>query len=147
MVEAHSKRLVEFLQRVMQYAAPLTTPANVAWFLSSYARDALARIEGRQLRALQLVHEALEAALGIRFEGAQGIQVGTAIGLLLRREGHTGTDTVHYRELWGDDVLVDIDRERLEERMRKYFDPTISHAEMARIAPGIGQSNRHFGAI
>jgi hypothetical protein len=34
-----------------------------------------------------------------------------------------------------DDLVVDIDRERLEERMRQYFDPKISHDEMCRISP------------
>jgi len=34
-----------------------------------------------------------------------------------------------------DDVVVDIERERLVERMKQYFDPKISHDEMRRIAP------------
>lgn len=56
-------RLVEFLQRVMRHAAPLRTPADIAWFLASYAREALARLEGRELRALSELRAALEQAL------------------------------------------------------------------------------------
>src|SRR5207245_2397238 len=38
MAEAQGERCTEFLRRVMLYAAPLTEPADVAWFLASYAR-------------------------------------------------------------------------------------------------------------
>jgi predicted helicase len=34
-----------------------------------------------------------------------------------------------------DDVVVDIDRERLVERMKLYFDPRVSHEEMRRVSP------------
>jgi len=34
-----------------------------------------------------------------------------------------------------DDLVVDIDRSRLERRMQQYFDPDVSHEEMRRIAP------------
>src|ERR1019366_2169736 len=33
-----------------------------------------------------------------------------------------------------DDVVVDIDEERLIKRMKKYFDPKVTHEEMLRIA-------------
>ncbi|MBA3531438.1 MAG: N-6 DNA methylase, partial [Ardenticatenales bacterium] len=68
----HNTPLVEFLQRAMQHAAPLRTPVDVAWFLASYAREALALLEGRELRALDTLRSAFEAALGIRFEGERG---------------------------------------------------------------------------
>jgi hypothetical protein len=45
-----------------------------------------------------------------------------------------------------DDVLVDIDRERLVERMAQYFDPQISHEEMGRIAPMVMQDTARFKA-
>ena len=139
----------------------------------------------------------------------EGIQVGTAITLLVRREvEHTGATTV-FRHLWGrrkreallesldtpqaipyqtiepqlalglplvptrtaanylewpllpglfptayagvktsrDSVVVDIDRERLEARMRQYFDPTLSNAEMARIAPDTMEDAYGFNAL
>jgi hypothetical protein len=63
---------VEFLQRIMMHAASLSDPSDVAWFLASYARDAKARIEGVDLPALGSVREALEEALGLRFEGEKG---------------------------------------------------------------------------
>jgi hypothetical protein len=46
-----------------------------------------------------------------------------------------------------DDVLIDIDRDRLIERMQQYFDPAISHAEIARILPGVMESGSGFNAI
>jgi N-6 DNA Methylase len=65
-------RFIEFLERVMLHAAPLVAPEDVAWFLASYAREAKARIEGVGLPALSTVREALEEALGLKFEGEKG---------------------------------------------------------------------------
>ena len=70
----HGERLSEYLKRVMLAAAPLDAPETLAWFLASYARDARERIEHEQvaLESLQNVREALEQALGLKFEGEQG---------------------------------------------------------------------------
>lgn len=62
----------EFLRRVMMNAAPLRKPEDIAWFLASYARDALATLEGKDASALDPLRSALETALGIRFEGQKG---------------------------------------------------------------------------
>jgi type ISP restriction-modification system protein/N-6 DNA methylase len=70
--EGQGERFTEFLKRVMLYAAPLTNPADVAWFLASYARDARARIEDVDFPALTAVRTALEEALGVTFEGRRG---------------------------------------------------------------------------
>jgi hypothetical protein len=43
-----------------------------------------------------------------------------------------------------DDVLVDIDRERLEQRMRHYFNPAISNETMHQIAPGVMEQSSTF---
>jgi len=43
-----------------------------------------------------------------------------------------------------DDVVVDIDRDRLVQRMQQYFDPAISHEEMRQIAPGAMRSGARF---
>ena len=67
-----SERCIEYLKRVMLHAAPLTEPKDLAWFLASYARDARIRIESSELPALKVVREALEEALGLRFEGEKG---------------------------------------------------------------------------
>lgn len=64
--------LGEFLQRVLMNAAPLTRPEDVAWFLASYARDALATLADKDASALSGLRSALETALGIRFDGAKG---------------------------------------------------------------------------
>jgi len=139
----------------------------------------------------------------------EGIQVGTAVALLVRREEHTKLHTVRYREWWGqgkraallasltgpdaapycdvvppnalglpfapaqvgaayeawpllpdlfpasfpgvqtkrDDVVVDIDRDRLVQRMEAYFDPRVSDEQMRRIAPGAFDETARFDPI
>ncbi len=72
MATAHGERFIEYLKRVMLQAAPLAAPKDLAWFLASYARDAKARIEGADLPALQMLRDALEEALGLKFEGDKG---------------------------------------------------------------------------
>ncbi len=135
-----------------------------------------------------------------------GIQVGTAIALLVRRKNHGMASEVSFRHLWGtrklqelemdavsneplsydahepelalglpfkprtvatayltwpkltevfpvsfpgvktsrDDVVVDIDRGRLVDRMTKYFDPKISHEQMRHISPGAMDPSQRF---
>ena len=72
MAEDHSERFTEYLKRVLLHEAPLATPEDVAWFLASYARDARARLEAGELPGLRVVREALEDALGLKFEGDKG---------------------------------------------------------------------------
>ncbi len=72
MAQELEERFSEYLKRVMLYAAPLTRPEDLAWFLASYARDAKSRIEQVDLPALTEVRSALEDALGIKFEGERG---------------------------------------------------------------------------
>jgi len=70
--QEHGERFTEYLKRVLLHAAPLTGPQDVAWFLASYARDAKARLEGKDLPALAGLRNALEEALGLKFEGDKG---------------------------------------------------------------------------
>ena len=139
----------------------------------------------------------------------EGIQVGTAIALLVRKQPHREASAVHFKNWWGrskradllaslgqetgatyhslvpapklglpylplltgdhyqqwprlmdlfpasfpgiqpcrDDVVVDIDRERLVQRMTKYFDPSITHDEMRQIAPNAVINSAGFDAI
>ncbi|MBM4272893.1 MAG: DNA methyltransferase [Deltaproteobacteria bacterium] len=70
--QEHGERFIEYLKRVMLHAAPLARPEDAAWFLASYARDAKARLEGKDLPALSGLRGALEEALGLRFEGDKG---------------------------------------------------------------------------
>ncbi len=66
-------RFVEFLRRAMLHAAPLTEPEDLAWFLASYAREARGRVEqSANLPALEGLKNALEEALGMKFEGEKG---------------------------------------------------------------------------
>ncbi|MFP5265461.1 MAG: type ISP restriction/modification enzyme [Blastocatellia bacterium] len=138
----------------------------------------------------------------------EGIQVGTAIALLVRNKSHENAEEIQFRNLWGktkrarlletaeqvseslyqkvrpavdvglpfmpteinihyfawpllpdlfpisfpgvktsrDDVVVDIDRERLVQRMEKYFDPATSHEEMRRLFPGAMENASGFDA-
>ena len=66
-------RLGEYLARALSHRAALAEPKDLAWLLASYARDGLARVEAAGgAPQLAAVREALEEALGIRFEGEQG---------------------------------------------------------------------------
>ena len=65
--------LGEYLSRALSHRATLVEPKDVAWLLASYARDALARVEeAGDEPSLHAVREALEEALGVRFEGERG---------------------------------------------------------------------------
>jgi len=69
----HGDQFIEFIRRACLHAAPLTNPKDVAWFLASYARDALARVERKKgLPALQAVRTALEESLGMTFMDERG---------------------------------------------------------------------------
>lgn len=46
-----------------------------------------------------------------------------------------------------DNLVVDIDRERLLERMRQYFDPKISHADLARLMPAAMERSARFDPV
>jgi hypothetical protein len=64
---------VEFMKRACLHAAPLLNPKDVAWFLASYARDGLRRVEARKdLPALGAIRSALEDALGMKFTEEKG---------------------------------------------------------------------------
>ncbi len=63
----------EYLQRVMRQNVPLTNPQDVAWFLASSAREAKRRVEASaHLAGLQSLRQALEEALGMKFQGKDG---------------------------------------------------------------------------
>jgi hypothetical protein len=68
----HGERMLEYLRRVLLHNAPLAKPEDVAALLASYAHDARLRIEQVDLPALASLRQALEDALGLRFEGHKG---------------------------------------------------------------------------
>jgi len=70
--QEYGETLTEYLRRAMLQAAPVSSPRDLAWFLASYARTASARIEGKDIPAMKSVRSALEAALGLKFEGDKG---------------------------------------------------------------------------
>ena len=66
-------RLGEYLSRILSHQASLAEPRDLAWFLASYARDGLSRVEASgDAPSLESLRTALENALGIRFEGVRG---------------------------------------------------------------------------
>ncbi|WP_400765480.1 type ISP restriction/modification enzyme [Methylosinus sporium] len=63
----------EYLKRALTQSVALREPKDVAWFLASYARDALQRVdEAGGLPALANVRASLEEALGVRFTSEKG---------------------------------------------------------------------------
>jgi hypothetical protein len=70
--DREGERFADFLRRVILHAAELAQPKDVAAFLASYAREARWRVERHDLAALAPLREALEQALGLKFEGSEG---------------------------------------------------------------------------
>ncbi len=70
--QRHGVHFAEFLQRVMMIAAPLVRAEDIAWFIASYARDALQTLNEKDNSALDPLRKSLETALGVRFEGEEG---------------------------------------------------------------------------
>lgn len=71
--DALRQQFLDFLQRCLLWRAPLSRPQDVAFFLASYARDALLRLEGKaDLPALGTLRSALEKSLGIAFDARDG---------------------------------------------------------------------------
>ena len=67
--------LGEYLARALSHRAALAEPKDLAWFLASYARDGLARVEAAgEVASLNVVRSALEEALGVRFRGEKGMR-------------------------------------------------------------------------
>lgn len=71
--EEVGQAFAEYLRRALTQSVSLREPKDVAWFLASYARDALVRVEEKgDVPALKAVRSALEEALGVQFEGKKG---------------------------------------------------------------------------
>ncbi|VXD01809.1 conserved hypothetical protein [Sphingomonas sp. T1] len=69
----YGRTFFEFLRRALTQSVALHEPKDVAWFLASYARDALQRVtDAGDLPALHTVRESLEGALGVAFEAEKG---------------------------------------------------------------------------
>lgn len=60
---------VSFLQRSLASRAPVTTPEHLAWFLASYARLALGRVQQQGLSELAPLKSDLQKALGVTYTG------------------------------------------------------------------------------
>lgn len=71
--KTHGLAFIEYLRRALTQNVALVQPKDVAWFLASYARDALARVDAAgDLPALKTVRNALQDALGITFDEEKG---------------------------------------------------------------------------
>ena len=65
--------LGEYLFRALSQRAAISEPKDLAWLLASFARDGLARVDAAgDTTSLTSIRDALEEALGVRFEGDQG---------------------------------------------------------------------------
>jgi hypothetical protein len=63
----------EYLKRALTQSVALREPRDLAWFLASYARDALERVERKkELPGLDSIKKALEEALGMKFDAQKG---------------------------------------------------------------------------
>jgi SAM-dependent methyltransferase len=63
----------EYLKRALAQTVKLREPKEVAWFLASYGRDALQRVEeAGNLPELASIRSSLEEALGVTFDGEKG---------------------------------------------------------------------------
>jgi hypothetical protein len=68
-------RFVDYLKRALLGDAPLSQPADLAWFLAAYAREGRRRLDqadAEHLHALATLRGALEDALGLKFVGKEG---------------------------------------------------------------------------
>ncbi|MGH6814614.1 MAG: type ISP restriction/modification enzyme [Hyphomicrobiaceae bacterium] len=71
--ERVGRAFCEYLKRALTQTVPLREPKDVAWFLASYARDALQRVDDAgDLPALANVKSSLEEALGVTFDTDKG---------------------------------------------------------------------------
>lgn len=70
--QRHATHFAEFIRRVLMTAAPLVKADDIAWFLASYAKDALATLNEKDSSSLKPLRDALETALGLHFEGDDG---------------------------------------------------------------------------
>jgi hypothetical protein len=74
LVQEKGDSFIEYLKRVMLQQASINSPADLAWFLASYAREAKFCLENSEdLSTLTNIKQALEQALGIKFTGEKGI--------------------------------------------------------------------------
>ena len=70
---AHGADFADYLKRALRGDAPLSDPADLAWFLAAYARTALKRVEDAgDMQILATLRSALEEALGLRFVDEDG---------------------------------------------------------------------------
>jgi hypothetical protein len=66
------ERFQDFLQRCLLARAPLARPKDLAFFLASYARDALALMADQAaLSTLRPLRDAMESALGLTFDASK----------------------------------------------------------------------------
>ena len=72
--DRHGVSLGEYLLRVMSHRSTISEPRDLARLLASYARDALQRVEQatEEEDSLATIRGAIEQALGMSFEGADG---------------------------------------------------------------------------
>ena len=183
-------------------------PAMREAYLSRFSQIWIDNLNGDRYRTGKTTPEGLpDPSIFSTPSNREGIQVGTAIALMVKKPGDDGEKVLHYRDLWGaakhaqleaethgqaaqyqsiapplglglpftptttnvdyptwprlpelfptsfpgvktsrDEFVVDIDRDRLETRLRSYFDGEISAAQMSNIAPVAMKTTARFDA-
>jgi hypothetical protein len=69
---AYGQQFDDLLLNALTWGAPITSPADLAAILASYAHDALRQLEKQPSEKLPALRDALKAALGLSFEDEQG---------------------------------------------------------------------------
>jgi hypothetical protein len=70
--ESHEEEFAGFLKRAMEHDAPLASPQELAWVLAAHARNAMERIQGKDVEALKQLKTALSDSLGLTFHSDDG---------------------------------------------------------------------------
>ncbi len=143
-------RFAEFLTRVLLHNAPLTQARDVAWFLASYARDSLARLEGADaaLANLDIVRGTLEAALGVTFEGPKGEHFFRSTLVQTLYYGLFSAWVLWCRQYPDPDARKGFSAAGAAWHLRllRYFDPAVSHDDLRYLRADVMKDGARYRA-
>jgi hypothetical protein len=179
-------------------------------YLNRFSKVWIDNLNGDRFRTGKMTPDNLpDPSIFSTLSNSEGIQVGTAIALLVKKPETNSVAQLRYRDLWGtgkhiqleaetqrtinseygnlqppvalglpfmrthtnaeytswpllpelfpvsfpgvqtkrDDLVIDIDRQRLIDRMVQYFDVSVSHQQMGQICQRAMETNNQFDAI
>ncbi len=149
-------RFGEYLVRALSHRAALAEPKDLAWLLASYARDGLARVEAAgDAPQLAAVIETAEAAPDALYGTVEPI-VPLGLPFVPTATSAEWFDWPSLPDLFPvsfpgvntgrDGLFVDIDLDRLRERIAAYFDATLSHEQIGLRYPTLMKSTPRYDA-